>query len=98
MRALIAMAGLVGATVSAHAASAVYRCPLNIDITAAYAADAKSVTLYTQGQTFQLPLAMSGSGARYSDGRTTLWEHQGTATFETPGMSLTGCKAIPLAG
>jgi len=78
------------------AASALYRCPLNTDIAADYSADAKSVTLYTQGMTFHLPIAMSGSGARYSDGRTTIWEHQSTATFETPGASFTGCKAIPL--
>jgi len=83
-------------TTPAAAASALYRCPLNVDIAAAYSADAKSVTLYTQGQTFHLPVAMSGSGARYSDGMTTIWEHQGTATFETPGASFTGCKAISL--
>jgi membrane-bound inhibitor of C-type lysozyme len=80
----------------AAAASALYRCPLNIDIAADYSADTKSVTLYTQGQTFHLPIAMSGSGARFSDGKTTIWEHQGEATFETPGASFTGCKAIPL--
>ena len=80
----------------AAAASAFYRCPLNVDIAAEYSTDAKSVTLNAQGQTFHLPVAMSGSGARYSDGKTTIWEHQGTATFETPGASFSGCKAIPL--
>ena len=77
---------------SAAANSAVYRCAMNIDILADYAPDAKSVTLYAQGQTFHLPVAMSGSGARYSDGKTTIWEHQGQAQFETAGASLTGCK------
>ena len=67
-----------------------------MDVVASYSADAKSVTLYTQGQTFHLPIAMSGSGARYSDGKTTIWEHQGEAVFETPGASFTGCKVIPL--
>ena len=92
--------GLAGALVlvtPAAAASVLYRCPLNIDIAADYATDTRSVTLYTQGMTFRLPPAMSASGARYSDGKTTIWEHRGTAAFETPGASFTGCKAIPLA-
>lgn len=88
---------IVATTAPADAAAALYRCPLNVDIAADYSADTKSVTLYAQGQTFHLPIAMSGSGARYSDGKTTIWEHQGTATFETPGASFTGCKAIPLS-
>jgi len=28
-----------------------------------------------------LPLALSASGARYSNGRETFWEHQGEASF-----------------
>src|SRR5438046_7397940 len=80
----------------AAAVSALYRCPLNIDVAADYATDTRSVTLYTQGMTFRLPAAMSGSAARYSDGKTAIWEQQGTATFETPGASFTGCQAIPL--
>lgn len=28
-----------------------------------------------------LPAALSGSGARYSDGKQTFWEHQGTARY-----------------
>jgi membrane-bound inhibitor of C-type lysozyme len=90
------LAGVALLTTPAGAASALYRCPLNVDVAAAYSADAKSVTVYTQGQTFHLPVAMSGSGARYSDGKTTIWEHQGTAAFETTGASFTGCKAISL--
>ena len=87
---------IAASTESAYANVAVYRCPLNVDVVASYSADAKNVTLYTQGQTFHLPIAMSGSGARYSDAKTTIWEHQGEATFESPGASFTGCKAIPL--
>ncbi|HUW42393.1 MAG TPA: MliC family protein [Rectinemataceae bacterium] len=33
------------------------------------------------GRVFRLPAARSGSGARYSDGRRTYWEHQGGAVF-----------------
>jgi membrane-bound inhibitor of C-type lysozyme len=96
MRLLLVPVATILLTSPAMAASALYRCPMNIDIAAEYSADAKSVTLYAQGQAFHLPLAMSGSGARYSDGKTSIWEHQGTATFETAGVSLTGCKAISL--
>ena len=96
MRATLMAAALVLSAAPAMANAALYRCPLNVDVAANYAPDRKSVTLYVQGQTFHLPVAMSGSGARYSDGKTTLWEHQGEATFETPGASFTGCKAIRL--
>ena len=96
MRVALTAVALVLSATPAMATAALYRCPLNVDVAADYAPDAKSVTLYAEGQTFQLPLAMSGSGARYSDGKTTLWEHQGEATFETPGASFTGCKAIRL--
>jgi membrane-bound inhibitor of C-type lysozyme len=96
MKTILAAAALASAVSPAMANSALYRCALNIDIVANYAADAKTVTLYVQGQTFRLPVALSGSGARYSDGKAIIWEHQGEATFETPGASFTGCKAVSL--
>jgi membrane-bound inhibitor of C-type lysozyme len=96
MKIILGAIALVVAASPAMATSALYRCPLNIDVAAEYSADTKSVTLYTQGRTFKLPIAMSGSGARYSDGKTTIWEHQGEATFETPGASFTDCKAMSL--
>ncbi|MBI5518794.1 MAG: MliC family protein [Desulfovibrio sp.] len=34
------------------------------------------------GETLTLPLALSASGARYSDGESTYWEHHGSARFE----------------
>ena len=33
------------------------------------------------GQKFRLPQAVSASGARYSDGTNTFWEHQGGGVF-----------------
>jgi membrane-bound inhibitor of C-type lysozyme len=90
----ILAAGLVHTP--AAATTALYRCALNLDVVANYASDAKNVTIYAQGQTFHLPVALSGSGAKYSDGKTTLWEHQGEALFETPGASFTVCKALRL--
>lgn len=44
------------------------------------AAGTVAVTL-PGGREVTLPRAVSGSGARYSDGRETFWEHQGEATF-----------------
>jgi membrane-bound inhibitor of C-type lysozyme len=43
----------------------------------------------------RLPRALSGSGARYSDGASTYWEHQGTARIETPGDTLHDCVLRP---
>lgn len=91
----VAIASLLCAN-PALASSAVYRCALNIDVVADYAPDGKSVTLHIQGKTLTLPIAMSGSGARYSDGKSTIWEHQGTAQFDVPGASFTDCKAVRL--
>jgi membrane-bound inhibitor of C-type lysozyme len=96
----IATIGLLAAALmasSAGAAAALYRCALNVDVVANYSPDAKSVTVYVRGQTFQLPIALSGSGAKYSNGKTTLWEHQGAALFETPGASFSGCKVMSLS-
>lgn len=48
--------------------------------------------LVSSGETaLSLPLAISASGARYSDGTYTYWEHQGTALFELPDTSYEGC-------
>lgn len=43
---------------------------------------AKSVTItLPSGNNTTLPRAISGSGARYSNGRETFWEHHGEATY-----------------
>ena len=44
------------------------------------------------GTSVTLPIAMSGSGARYTDGTVTYWEHQGTARIETPTQSWDDCQ------
>lgn len=44
------------------------------------------------GTSVTLPIALSGSGARYSDGSVTYWEHQGTAMIETPTQSWDDCQ------
>lgn len=43
---------------------------------------AHATVVLPDGQVCRLPRAVSGSGARYSDGSRTCWEHQGTVTFE----------------
>jgi putative lipoprotein len=40
---------------------------------------------------FALPQAVSASGARFTDGTSTFWEHQGTADFELPGLTYQSC-------
>jgi hypothetical protein len=40
------------------------------------------------GEHFTLPQALSASGARYSDGTNTFWEHQGGAIFEINGRQV----------
>ena len=42
-----------------------------------------------EGETWALPLARSGSGARYADGQREIWERQGT-------LHLTIGQAAPL--
>lgn len=47
------------------------------------------------GRTLSLPLAVSGSGARYSNGAQTFWEHQGCAIFEERGVLLFEGRETP---
>lgn len=57
---------------------------------------AKTVRLaLPDGRTLTLPLAVSGSGARYSNGAQTFWEHQGGAIFEERGVLLFEGRETP---
>lgn len=53
-----------------------------------------TVTFIWDGITYNLPIAMSGSGARYSNSFTEvdkgmeLWEHQGEITISNDGQTL----------
>lgn len=47
------------------------------------------------GRTLTLPLAVSGSGARYSNGAQTFWEHQSCAIFEERGVLLFEGRETP---
>ena len=46
------------------------------------------------GATWTLPIQRSASGARYSDGAITFWDHQGEARFEQGGRAVT-CRPAP---
>ena len=48
---------------------------------------------FSDGQTKILPIAMSGSGARYADGRAQWWEHQGEATYSVDGKTVFSGRA-----
>jgi membrane-bound inhibitor of C-type lysozyme len=61
-----------------------------------YRADTAYVKL--PDEELRLPIARSASGARYSDGEHTLWEHQGTARLELPGDTFTACVPTPPRG
>lgn len=72
-------------TVSAAApriASADYRSPGGEVLKASFDLDRHQVTVtLPDGRSVTLPAAQSASGARYSDGTETFWEHQGTGRF-----------------
>lgn len=58
----------------------------------------KRVELATPGRNLTLPQVISGSGARYSDGDTTLWNKGNEAMFEMNGVQYKNCKveALPI--
>lgn len=52
-----------------------------------------SAEVFAAGRVYTLPIAMSGSGARYSDGTVEYWEHQGEATLNgAQGGPYTHCR------
>ena len=46
------------------------------------------------GREVTLPQAVSGSGARYSDGKETFWEHHGDGTFSVGDKVVFEGKAV----
>lgn len=56
-----------------------------------------SVHLTLPDTVLALPQAISASGARYSDGVATFWEHQGTARLELARDTFVGCRPLSSA-
>lgn len=84
-----ACAALPASVGDADAASAVeWQCD-TLSFTVRYRGDNAIVQMAER--TVNLPRAVSASGARYTDGTWTYWEHQGTARLETPTRTYDGC-------
>lgn len=71
---------------SGKTADASYLCPDGTVIHARYYVEADSVDLRVgdEALSVRLPIAMSASGARYTDGAYEIWEHQGEARVSLP--------------
>jgi len=68
----------------ARTATAVFRSADGKTVSAIFDLDRDLVTVtLPDGRTATLPAAPSASGARYSNGSETFWEHQGSARFFT---------------
>lgn len=63
-----------------------YLCPDGMAVMVRYnrAEDYADVTLDTASTPVRLPLALSGSGARYSDGAYEIWEAKSILRLTTP--------------
>lgn len=76
---------------------AVYVSEQGQRLTACFDIPGKTVSLALPGgKSLTLPVALSGSGARYSNGSKTFWEHQGSATYEEGGRLLFKGKVVPI--
>lgn len=71
---------------------ATYRCDDGTTFTAEFVRDTAIVAI--RRDTFRLPIAISASGARYTDGTITFWEHQGAARLILPDTTHEGCPIV----
>jgi len=70
-----------------------YRCDDNSEVAVTFfQTDPPKAQLNRNGQMWTLPIAPSGSGAKYSDGHTTFWTKGDEAMFELDGKTL-NCKS-----
>ena len=85
---------LAGASCTSRGASeapgarAAYDCG-DVPVRVEYRGDSAFVAL--RDTSFVLPIARSASGARYSDGTSTVWEHQGALRVELPDTVFEHC-------
>ena len=77
---LIAL-GLLACSTAAKPGRFTFACSSGSSFAVNY--DGKGAALVEAGgKSYTLPSAVSGSGARYSDGSVEFWEHQGEATLK----------------
>lgn len=95
--ALLAAAGCARRGAAPAAPEYVFRCPDGAEIRARYAAD--SVALQLPAGAARLPLAPSGSGARYANDTLEFWEHAGAARVAERGrVRYDGCRRAAARG
>jgi membrane-bound inhibitor of C-type lysozyme len=69
-----------------------YVCPGGKTFSVSYDEGFTLATVKSGAETYKLPAVISGSGARYSDGKVEFWEHQGEAMLNgTPGGDSGSC-------
>jgi len=69
-----------------------YACPGGKTFSVSYDEGFTTATVKSGADTWKLPAVISGSGARYSDGKVEFWEHQGEAMLNgTPGGDSGSC-------
>ncbi len=95
MKKILSLAALVvlGAcsTTQSGGPRADWRCDGGAAFSVRFDGDAAQV--FAGGQLYNLPVAQSGSGARYSNGTVEYWEHQGEATLNgAQGGPYTNCR------
>lgn len=73
---------------------ATFVCPDGTRVATVFDNSADTVTFTLPDETITLPRAISGSGARYSDGTTTFWNNGDEALIEISGQTVyNGCIA-----
>ena len=88
---VIAVAATAACTHDLGPIRAVYDCRDNGAVAVDYTPETARVTV--DGRTWTLPRAVSGSGARYTDGRTLIWDKGGDARLEVEGGAADSCRA-----
>lgn len=71
-----------------------FRCMDGVRIVARFDPDKEEVTVTRAGRTITLPQQRTGSGIRYSDGRTTFEGKGDDMAFEAPGQPPIACTVI----
>lgn len=80
------------AVASPAAHTYVYTCSEDTRFTARFEPD--MAILKFPDRELRLPQVVSGSGARYSDGKTTFWIKGDEATLETDGKTTLNCRGV----